>query len=116
MEVCLAAMAIPVAVVASPVDFDSLPTVKLPSSSLAAVEASPENSAGEGTGLQGASDDEPLEEDPQEELGDSTLEAQARGALQLPYNGMQMDEYLFAIDCWHTASSCSTVTSCCHVS
>ena len=115
MEVCLAAMAIPVAVVASPVDFDSLPTVKLPSSSLAAVEASPENSAGDGTGLQGASDDEPLEEDPQEELGDSTLEAQARGALQLPYNAMQMNpcsQLIAGIQHRHVQK----FTICCHLS
>lgn len=72
MEVCLAAMKIPLAAVDVPVDFDNLPTVKLPSSSLAAVEASPEDSAGEGTGLHRASDDEILEEDPQEELGDSS--------------------------------------------
>ncbi len=82
LEVCLAAMGMPVASVAPPVDFDDLPSVKLPGSSLEPAQDLPEDSAGEGTELQGASEDEPLEEDPQEELGDSTLEAQARGALQ----------------------------------
>lgn len=81
MEVYLEAMGICVAAVSAPVDFDHLPVVKLRDGLEGVVNGSQEDSAGGGTGLQGDSDDEQVEEDPQEELGDSTLEAQARGTL-----------------------------------
>ncbi|CAL8463614.1 g3148 [Coccomyxa elongata] len=79
MEVCLEAMGICLAAVSAPVDFDQLPVIKLRDGLEGIVNGSQEDSAGGGTGLQGDSDDEQVEEDPQEELGDSTLEAQARG-------------------------------------
>lgn len=79
MEICLEAMGICVAAVDAPVDFDHLPVIKLRAGLMGVMNGSQEDSAGGGTGLQGDSDEEQVEEDPQEELGDSTLEAQARG-------------------------------------
>ena len=83
MEVCLEAMGTCVAAVNAPVDFDSLPVIESRDGLVGVVNGSQEDSAGGGTGLQGDSDDEQAEEDPQEELGDSTMEAQARGTSRI---------------------------------
>lgn len=92
IEVCLAALGLPTADVAHIVDFTRLPELHLPD--LAPPPLPPRNGAGaagdsgdEGTGMQDGpgsahpTDDELADDGAQEELGDSTLEAQARGGL-----------------------------------
>jgi hypothetical protein len=74
----MGSMGLPLAPPEPLVDFAKLPVLQLPSSLPA--EQPVYDSAGEGIALEAAPDDDAyLEEDPQEELGDSTLEAQARG-------------------------------------
>lgn len=105
MEVALTAMGIRVTPIKPLVDFDSLPTLKLPSSFPGAQQGSPQDdSGGEGTGQQGASDGEPLEEDPLEELGDSTLEAQARGVASQAMSSLCMRHLCHATMIWAPTS------------
>lgn len=75
MEICLSMMGLPLDAPSPLVDLGNLPVLKLPSSF--PTEQAGDESAGEELDSQ-PDEDMLLEDDPQEELGDSTMEAQAR--------------------------------------
>jgi hypothetical protein len=85
LEACLGALGVPVLAPAPLVDFARLPALPLPGLAAAphaaAVFGDSDTGTEGGPGSVHPTDDETGEEDAaQEELGDSTLEAQARGA------------------------------------